>query len=552
MYTELRKSLALGGLPARVYAERLRVTLDAVDRFFGDAGMADRTLWPRAFGLRTPAPLWTPASFDRCLLLALVYPIGTIFVMWVASGHVGPAERALGLPNYPSGWSRGGALVLLALSTSAYWRSVSSIRTSARLKWLLSGAIAGGIAAAVVGSSAVSITSVVVAIIAFSIGVGSGSGALALTATLAGVCGFDPPVSFAGIASVLIAAGAAVTAVVGSGGVAGALARAAALAFAAALAVAVAVTTTIIIVVAFAYPGFAVGIARNGAEAVTKAVFILALDIGRYVMGVSAVAFTVTFLNKLAVDKQRQGKFQIILLLLTGLICFGSARALLRWDLTGPLLLFLGLLTLINAPFDWVSLGLTRALLRRGLELGSWWPYALALLDAVFAAIIISVLTMVAVLSIQLFDGLASRAQGDSARILPLGPLFNGIETDPSAPQFWWIYALLLSTMIPSLANLMIGGASLVRGIPWVTKLLLYLMPERGSVPSYDRQWVTVLLTAQVVVGAAIGILAQVFLAYLVIGWVLPVFGLDLLDLARAVAAPDLPGKLIAAVFGPA
>jgi len=49
---------------------------------------------------------------------------------------------------------------------------------------------------------------------------------------------------------------------------------------------------------------------------------------------------------------------------------------------SGPLLLFLGLLTLLNAPFDWASRGLTRALLRRGLERGGWWPYLLALVDA--------------------------------------------------------------------------------------------------------------------------------------------------------------------------
>jgi hypothetical protein len=67
-YTALRNSLAQGGLPARIYAERLKVTLDAVDRFFGDAGMADRTLWPKAFGLRTPAPLWTAMALDRCML----------------------------------------------------------------------------------------------------------------------------------------------------------------------------------------------------------------------------------------------------------------------------------------------------------------------------------------------------------------------------------------------------------------------------------------------------------------------------------------------------
>ena len=49
----------------------------------------------------------------------------------------------------------------------------------------------------------------------------------------------------------------------------------------------------------------------------------------------------------------------------------GDPRASARptWQITGPLVLFLGLLSLLNAPFDWASLGLTRALLRRGLEL---------------------------------------------------------------------------------------------------------------------------------------------------------------------------------------
>jgi hypothetical protein len=50
------------------------------------------------------------------------------------------------------------------------------------------------------------------------------------------------------------------------------------------------------------------------------------------------------------------------------LVCLGAAPLL---DFSNvEQLMFLGLLTLINAPFDWASLGLTRALLRRGLELG--------------------------------------------------------------------------------------------------------------------------------------------------------------------------------------
>jgi hypothetical protein len=145
---------------------------------------------------------------------------------------------------------------------------------------------------------------------------------------------------------------------------------------------------------------------------------------------------------------------------------------------------------------------------------------------------------------------LAAHSGGESARVLPLGPLFDGIESHPSAPEFWWVYAMLLSTMIPSLVNLVIGWASLLRGVPWVTRLLLYLMPERGAPPSFNRQWITLLLTLQAFVGAAIGIALQGLLAYLVIWWIVPLFGLDLLDLARTITAPDIPGQAIAAVFG--
>jgi hypothetical protein len=56
-YDKLRASLAGGNLAARLYAKWLTGFLDGVERFFGDAGVADRTLFPRAFRLKTPAPL---------------------------------------------------------------------------------------------------------------------------------------------------------------------------------------------------------------------------------------------------------------------------------------------------------------------------------------------------------------------------------------------------------------------------------------------------------------------------------------------------------------
>jgi hypothetical protein len=63
--------------------------------------------------------------------------------------------------------------------------------------------------------------------------------------------------------------------------------------------------------------------------------------------------------------------------------------------------------------------------------------------------------------------------------------------------------------------------------------------------PAFERSWMTLLLTTQVFLGGLLGIAAQAFLAYVVIGWLLPLFGFDLLDLARTVASADLPGQAL-------
>ena len=95
-YDKLRASLAGGNLATWFYAKWLTAFLDGVERFFGDAGMADRTLFPRAFGLKKPAPLWSAPAFDRCLLLALIYPISlrAIITRSVPSGISSRTARA--------------------------------------------------------------------------------------------------------------------------------------------------------------------------------------------------------------------------------------------------------------------------------------------------------------------------------------------------------------------------------------------------------------------------------------------------------------------------
>jgi hypothetical protein len=162
--------------------------------------------------------------------------------------------------------------------------------------------------------------------------------------------------------------------------------------------------------------------------------------------------------------------------------------------------------------------------------------------DAIFATILVAGLAITMVVAVQAFDGLVVR--GGGSPVLPLDPLFNGIAARPTAPEFWWIYALLISSLIPSLVNLMIGGASLARGLPGVPSLLLRYMPAGKAVPQFDRPWIALILTLQTTIGSILGIAAQVFLIMVVIGHILPWLGLGILDMARDVAAFNLPARI--------
>jgi hypothetical protein len=62
-------------------------------------------------------------------------------------------------------------------------------------------------------------------------------------------------------------------------------------------------------------------------------------------------------------------------------------------------------------------LALTRALLRRGLELGGWWFLVLALTDAFLAAFVIGLLALTMVMGVQAFDDLAVHGGGKAVLI---------------------------------------------------------------------------------------------------------------------------------------
>ena len=460
-YDALQNDLATGGTAARVYSEKLEAALRAVDSFFGDAGTPDQ----RAFLLKTPAPLWTPPAFHRCLLLALLYPIIAIFLIWAVSGDVGPAEAAVGLPPHlPWWWQRSASVLGLAFGVLGYWNFRKN-KGRKSLVWLLLTPIGASVIASAVAQG----------------GAGTVAGSVGVSGAIIGAVADDMGV---GVSATVI----------------GALTGA----------------------IAFAFAGTVAG----------------------EVVGALAVVSVGTLMSNIHITRGRDGGSLLMFVLAMFVACFGAAEILSplpSWPVVGPLLLFLGLFTLLNAPFDWFSLGLTRALLRRGLERQLWWPYFYALLDACCAVVVIALLACTMVIGIQLFDSMAVR--GGGTQVLPLDELFQGINTDPLAPKYWWLYALLFSTMIPSLVNLVIGGLALTRGVPQLSAYLHSLMDSGRS--QFHRIQIATLLAGQVVIGVALGIAAQAALVWVIFHYAMPLLGVELLNVARFVAALNLPSHVL-------
>jgi hypothetical protein len=481
-YDALRESLSEGNIATRLYARWLTAFLGAVDRFFGDAGLADRTLFPRAFGLKTPAPLWTAPAFDRCLLLALIYPVVTIFAIWAITGHVGPAEAALRLDPGLPGWRRGLAVAAFGLAVFTTWHSKRTLHLWKSLAWM---------------------QGLFIFALAFSLANGGATNVYFAT-------NFALAAAFAAAFALGIVHASAASGVVVVFG----------------------------ITISFVFTISGLDVYRTVFAAIF--VFVAAL----------VVIATLIISSKMHRWHGVYLSFFVPVMIMVCLATVSFLSPLENAGSFGPVLLFLGLLTLLNAPFDWASLGLTRALLRRGLELAGWWPYLLALVDAVLAAVIVAALAITMVIGVQAFDGLAVHGGGEP--VLRLDALLDGIAGHPAEPEYWWLYALLLSSMIPSLINLMIGGASLLRGLPGLPSLILRFMPVGKAVPAFDRAWIALVLTLQIVVGAILGVAAQILLVVGVIGYVMPWLGLGLLDLARDVAAFNLPlriGQLLTGIF---
>lgn len=497
LYDNLRKDLATRDGTLAIYAKALRRALDWLDVALGDDAKKPKKddFAVRLFGLKNAANIWTAASLDWCLLFALIYTLGTVYFIWAVTGEGGAAGTAVFLPRTPNILDRIPLLTAVVLEIASLWAAAQS----AGWKRVASLAIALTVAVSVVFSVVLSFAFVFV----FASAVMLGSA-----------------VAFA-VAFVLASAF--------PGAVAGAIAGASVMAFSGVVAGDGAGPASGAFVGAFA-----------GAGIVASAVNVTVA-----VAGARTIARTVRPSSNSAIRTSGKGVFLSLFIGMTIALCFVLAwvlSPLVRpqdWKTVGTFLLFFALLPLLNAPFDFLSLGLTRGFLRRGLQEGGFSLLRYALIDAIVALVIIVVLAVVLVIAIQLFGNLELRG-GQPVRTLDLQTLLDSVERDPLAGENWWVYALFLTTQAPSLFNLAIGSISLGRRIRWLATIILRNLPDDKPVIGADRVWLVPLLIVRLVLPVVVGVGVGLILIFSVVTWLLPMVDLNIVSLAKRVVTWSL------------
>jgi hypothetical protein len=385
-----------------LYENAVTLMLSWVDRGAGDRFLDVAALFrvtPHSFSFRHRLLPWSNGLYDLTLKLALAYPIVFLVAGWAWIGGVMPGLEVF-LPAVPEGWRRGLYLApVVVLSVFLIFQ-----QSPAKLwrRWL---------------HAFITMTAVLAVVFLLFL-----SGPI-----------FDVPrgVALTVFVAAYVAGIAALSVTIGGGG-GGAFA----------------VTFTIFLTVTFALALAGVGYAA--------------------LFGTLAIIFTfavaIAYLSRLAHRLRLMTLFHIVYWLVVAGVAITSFHVLARFETpkSVPLLIiFVVVLPLANAPLDWISLDLTRGLLRYGLvEGGTWRIAAISLVDIILAAVLIFPLaaTTAAVLCLANW----SAVSGGGEAILPVVPILEAFRRSPLDPDFYWIYLMLFSTLIPSVAHILGGLVGLV------------------------------------------------------------------------------------------
>ena len=114
---------------------------------------------------------------------------------------------------------------------------------------------------------------------------------------------------------------------------------------------------------------------------------------------------------------------------------------------------FLAIIPIINAVFDWMSLGVTRALLSQSVSSPSWTGVAWrGALDLVIAILCLYALTGTLVLVMAGYNLIYQMGGGEGV-LVDLVVRLEELRQSPFALQNWWIHGMIFSTLLPTFVH---------------------------------------------------------------------------------------------------
>jgi hypothetical protein len=172
-------------------------------------------------------------------------------------------------------------------------------------------------------------------------------------------------------------------------------------------------------------------------------------------------------------------------------------------------ILFVGALPLINGLADFASTGLTRYLLRRSLATSGRWEAALDLIGgvAIYLALGCAIIVFIACTPLP-----------DHTYLANLPRIFADLADPALRGGYWWLLAMLASTLLPTLLHLHVFLATLIRHVP--ARLRHWLADEfeqAANIDSNVRGRDLVLLLAALNAFAAIASLWLMFELWLTV-----------------------------------
>jgi hypothetical protein len=212
-------------------------------------------------------------------------------------------------------------------------------------------------------------------------------------------------------------------------------------------------------------------------------------DVGLIVGGILFLAFcwiAKTFAGKFGYSSGKPPQYYFVLVILFA-ICLvliaqfapaqQGSRALFTFGI-----IYIGILPVCNAVWDWISLGFTRFLLGLAVqEKKTATLFFSTILDLLGSALFLSGLSATMSLTIVLVNNEATRNGG--LPLVDIGGILTRIEMDPTSPAHYWVYFTLLSTFVPTFFHILILAFSTVsiKTIPVSKQWLLTKMASKSN-----------------------------------------------------------------------